>query len=363
MKNYTIRRFIISSIALIAIVLLSVKCGDSDPVEVIETPPASFDFKENLGVKWDELTLVKVNVNSSDLSKIEVVIDDEVYKSWDNPTKGFEFELITSKIGLGAHKLNLLSTYKNGETFVDNRLMRVLSDLKPEVWSLEILNSYNHQVSSFTQGLEFEGNQLYEGTGQRGESLVAKVDLNSGEIQAKQMLDATKFGEGITIFGDKLYQLTWTSGKCYTYDKNTLVPLDKEFTYQGEGWGLTHNDTSLIMSNGKEYITFRNPETFEIQKTIQVYTHMGPVPNINELEYVDGFLYANIWMTNMVAVIDPSTGRVIAEIDGSMLVREGKGQYGAEFNGIAYNPVTQKMYMTGKRWMKLFEVKINKPAA
>lgn len=356
-------RFIVIALAAVAVVALAVKCGDSNPTETKENPPALFDFKENLGVKWDESTLIKVNVNSQDIAKLEVVIDDVVYQSWDAPKAGFEFELMTSQVGLGAHKLNLLTTYKNGETFVDNRLLRVLSDLKPEVWSVEIVNSYNHQVSSFTQGLEFDGNQLYEGTGQRGESLVAKVDLTSGNIQSKQELDATKFGEGITIFGDKLYQLTWTAGKCYTYDKNTLTPLEKEFSYQGEGWGLTHNDTSLIMSNGKEYITFRNPETFEIQKTIQVYTHMGPVPNINELEYLDGFIYANIWMTNMVAVIDPSTGRVIAEIDGTPLVREGKGQYGAEFNGIAYNHGTKKMYMTGKRWMKLFEVKINKPVA
>lgn len=363
MKNYKMSRLIVVTIAAIAVVFLSVKCGGPEPEHNTVTPPALFGFKENLGVKWDESTLIKVNINSQDIAKLEVVIDDEVYQSWDAPKANFEFELLTSEIGLGSHKLNLLTTSKNGETFVDNRLMRVLSNLTPEVWSVEIVNSYNHQVSSFTQGLEFDGNQLYEGTGQRGESLVAKVDLNTGEIQTKQMLDATKFGEGITMFGDVLYQLTWTAGKCYTYDKNTLTPLQKEYTYQGEGWGLTHNDTSLIMSNGKEYLTFRDPESFEIQKTIQVYTHMGPVPNINELEYVDGFIYANIWMTNMVAVIDPATGRVIAEIDGTSLVREGKGQYGAEFNGIAYNHATKKMYMTGKRWMKLFEVKINKPAA
>ena len=166
-------------------------------------------------------------------------------------------------------------------------------------------------------------------------------------------------GEGITILGDKLYQLTWQEQKCFVYNKSTLQ-IEKDMPYIGEGWGLCNDGTSLIMSNGSERITFRNPETFEIERTIEVYTNQGAVTNLNELEYIDGLIYANVWMTNKVAIIDPLNGKVLAELDATTLVNAGKGN-GDVLNGIAQDPKSKKLYMTGKNWMKLFEVKIKKP--
>lgn len=152
--------------------------------------------------------------------------------------------------------------------------------------------------------------------------------------------------------------MTWQEQKCFVYNKSTLQ-IEKDMPYIGEGWGLCNDGTSLIMSNGSERITFRNPETFEIERTIEVYTNQGAVTNLNELEYIDGLIYANVWMTNKVAIIDPLNGKVLAEMDCTTLINEGKGN-GDVLNGIAANPKNNKLYLTGKNWMKLFEVKIKK---
>ena len=158
---------------------------------------------------------------------------------------------------------------------------------------------------------------------------------------------------------DKIYQLTWKNQKCYVYDVNSLQLLS-EFNYKGEGWGLTHDGTSLIMSDGTERIVFRNPETFAIERTIEVYNNQGPINYLNELEYIDGKIYANVWTTAGVAVFDPKTGKVLEEISGAELFKVGRGS-GEVLNGIAHNPATGKTYMTGKNWVKLFEVKFVEP--
>ena len=207
--------------------------------------------------------------------------------------------------------------------------------------------------------MEFNEGVLYEGTGQLGQSMVAQVNLNSGEIIKKMGLDGTYFGEGITILKDKLYQLTWQNQKCFVYNKSTLA-IEKDLTYTGEGWGLCNDGSSLIMSDGTERIVFRNPETFQIERTIEVYDDRGPISKLNELEYIDGLIYANIWMTNSAVVIQPENGKVIAVIDGSILIKEGQNG-GDVMNGIAFNAKTSKTYMTGKNWSKLFEVRFKKP--
>jgi glutamine cyclotransferase len=242
---------------------------------------------------------------------------------------------------------------------MDNRMVRVLSDIKPEIWIADINATLPHDPTSFTQGLEFNSGILYEGTGQKGLSNVMQVDLKTGAIKKKMGLDANYFGEGITILGNKIYQLTWQEQKCFVYDKNTLQ-LEKDLPYVGEGWGLCNNGESLIMSDGTERIVFRDPENFQTQKTIEVYDDKGPISKLNELEYIDGLIYANVWMTNSIVVIQPENGKVIAVIDGTELVKQGRGT-GDVLNGIALNPENGKIYMTGKNWPKMFEVKINKP--
>ena len=250
-------------------------------------------------------------------------------------------------------------TLKNGQTYVDNRIVRVVSDVEPEQLIARIVKTYPHQTTSFTQGLEFYKGKLYESTGQYGRSFVAEVDLNTGVVSptVKMGLDATHFGEGITILNDVIYQLTWQKQKCITYDlKETIVPKG-EFAYKGEGWGITNDGSSLIMSNGTEQIHFRDPNSFLSQRVIEVYDNNGPRPAINELEYIDGKIYANVWQSSDVLVIDPPTGRVLQVIDCSELVKQGQGMDREVLNGIAHQ--NGKVYMTGKNWKSLFEVRFD----
>ncbi|MDP4866955.1 MAG: glutaminyl-peptide cyclotransferase [Crocinitomicaceae bacterium] len=330
--------------------------GD-DPTE--DQAPATFAFEENLATKWNQLVPISIDVNMKDVKKLQLIYNDSVFKTWTAPKGKLTFQLDAGYFGLGTRSIVLLSTLNDGTTYTDNRMIRVLSDVKPAIWIAEIASTLPHLSTSFTQGLEFNEGVLYEGTGQLGQSMVAQVNLNSGEIIKKMGLDGTYFGEGITILKDKLYQLTWQNQKCFVYNKSTFA-IEKDLTYTGEGWGLCNDGASLIMSDGTERIVFRNPETFQIERTIEVYDDRGPISKLNELEYIDGLIYANIWMTNSAVVIQPENGKVIAVIDGSVLIKEGQNG-GDVMNGIAFNAKTSKTYMTGKNWSKLFEVRFKKP--
>jgi glutamine cyclotransferase len=330
--------------------------GEIDPTE--EVLPAIFKFEDNLATVSDEKAPIVIIVNTDDIEKLELYYNDSILKTWKNPKGKVNFTLDAGLFGVGTRTLNLLSTLKDGSSFVDNRMVRVLSDIVPVKKTAQILGEFPHDPSSFTQGLAFYNGKLYEGTGDpgnQGKTIVAEVDLSTGEVLNSMGLQAGYFGEGVTILNDKVYQLTWKNQKCYVYDVKTLQLLS-EFDYKGEGWGLTHDGTSLIMSDGTERIVFRDPKTFAIERTIEVYNNQGPINYLNELEYIDGKVYANVWTTAGVAVFDPKTGKVLEEIDGSELFKLGRGT-GEVLNGIAHNPATGKTYMTGKNWIKMFEVK------
>lgn len=338
-----------------ALVVPAIRGNDSDSDNAF-----TFDLLDNVSIKIGQSIPLNIEI-VDDLKEISLEINGEIVKKWENPSDKIKYQLNTSDLHVGAYKIVFSGTLSNGMIQTEQRLVRVLSDISPEKWNAEIVKEYPHLENSFTQGLEFDDNTLFEGTGdpnQNGQTLVAEVDLKTGEIKRKTTLDATYFGEGISIFGDELFQLTWKNGKCVVYDKNAFSVLH-EFKYTGEGWGLCHDDTNLIMSDGSEHLYFRDPKTFEIVKTIDVYTDKGPLNYLNELEYIDGKIYANIWTSTNIAVIDPETGKVLALIDATNIVKLGKGN-GEVLNGIAWNKSSKKMYLTGKYWPKLFEVKINK---
>ena len=360
MKKYILIGLLLLVGAVFLIKPLLTGSGEVDPTE--EVLPAIFKFEDNLATIGDEKAPLEIIINIDDIQKLELYYNDSVLQTWKNPKGKISFTLEAGLFGVGTRTLNLLSTLKDGSSFVDNRMVRVLSDILPIKKSVQILGEFPHNPTSFTQGLAFFNGKLYEGTGDpgdQGKTIVAEVELNSGAILNSNGLQAGFFGEGITVMNDKIYQLTWKNQKCYVYDVNTLQLLT-EFNYKGEGWGLTHDGTSLIMSDGTERIVFRNPETFAIERTIEVYNNQGPINYLNELEYIDGKVYANVWTTAGVAVFDPKTGKVLEEIDGSELVKLGRGA-GEVLNGIAHNPATGKTYMTGKNWVKLFEVKFVEP--
>jgi len=228
------------------------------------------------------------------------------------------------------------------------------------VLTYKVVNTYPHDTTAFTQGLEFYKGVLYEGTGENGESQLRKVDLKTGKVLQKVDLDEKYFGEGITIFRDKIYQLTWESHVVFQYDMD--FKLLKQFHIPTEGWGMTHDSTYLIVSDGSSKLYFRDPNTMDSVKVINVSNTVGLVNNLNELEYINGFIYANIWQTDNIIKIDPATGNVVAEADLSkVLEKSGHTVYDLNdvLNGIAYDALTQKTYITGKRWPVLFEVQFN----
>jgi glutamine cyclotransferase len=322
--------------------------------------PFQFGFSDNLAIKFGDVVSIPIETNG-EVKKITITFGGRVLEQLKQPKEKVSVQLDSKNYQIGAYEIEMHGVDLQGQFFTEIRNVRILSDVTPEKWSLEIVNRFPHNESSFTQGLAFSGDQLYEGTGdpnQNGASLVAKVNLKTGEIGTKTGLDASRFGEGITILGDELFQLTWLNHTCLVYNKETLELL-KEYDYTTEGWGICTDGKVLYMSDGSERIYVRNPKNFEIIKTIEVYTNEFAVPRLNELEFVNGLIYANVWTSSEIAVIDPMSGKVIALIDATNLVKEGKGN-GEVLNGIAYHPITKKLYMTGKFWPTMFEVKVLK---
>jgi glutamine cyclotransferase len=229
------------------------------------------------------------------------------------------------------------------------------------VYGYRIVNVYPHDPEAFTQGLVFQDGILYEGTGLRGASTLRKVDLESGEILQLYSLPPDYFGEGITIYGEHVIQLTWHEETGFVYDKDSFEWLET-FTYTTEGWGITHDGTRLIMSDGTATLYFWDPGTFEEIGRVQVYDDDGPVVRINELEYIQGQVYANIWLTDLVAIIDPQSGQVAAYIDlDGLLASEDRDRQVDVLNGIAYDATGDRLFVTGKWWPKLFEIEMIPP--
>jgi len=215
-----------------------------------------------------------------------------------------------------------------------------------------------HDPKAFTQGLQWHGGFLYEGTGLYGESTLRKVDASTGKVLKQHSLDRKYFGEGITVLGDSIYQLTWREQTAFKYERDTFKELER-FSYEGEGWGLTHNGKSLIMSDGTADIRFIDPEDFTELSRITVRTDRGPVTMLNELEFIDGHIYANVWQTPFIVIIDPSNGHVTGVINfqGLLDVRPSPGV----LNGIARLPNSDRTLITGKNWPFIFEVTIDCP--
>jgi glutamine cyclotransferase len=225
------------------------------------------------------------------------------------------------------------------------------------VLSVKVVHVYPHDPRAFTQGLEYYGGYLYESTGIAGQSSLRKVVLQTGEVIRKASLPPQYFGEGLTILHGKIYQLTWLAKKGFIYDLRTFRQVG-EFPYETEGWGLTHDDRSLILSDGTNKIRYMDPLSFKVTRTIEVYAGREGVVNLNELEYVKGEIFANVWHSSRIARIDPHSGQVLAWIDLTSLVSQEQHSDEAVLNGIAYDKATYRLFVTGKNWPKLFEIKV-----
>lgn len=232
----------------------------------------------------------------------------------------------------------------------------------PPVLSYKIVKVYPHDTGSYTEGLFLHDNFLFESTGQPKESKLRKIDLETGKPVKNLNLDTADFGEGISMIDNKIYQLTWQEHKVYVYDASTFKKI-KEMQWPFEGWGMTTDGKQLIISTGSSNLYFVNPDNFKIIKQVGVTNNYGPVGNINELEYVNGVIYANIYQTNNIIKINPETGKVLAQIDLTGILDNSGMAYNHDraevLNGIAYDSAKNTFYVTGKYWPALFEIKLN----
>jgi glutaminyl-peptide cyclotransferase len=221
-----------------------------------------------------------------------------------------------------------------------------------------IVNTYPHDRDAYTQGLQYVDGVLYEGTGLNGQSSLRRVNLQTGEVLQRRSLSSQYFGEGITVWGDEIFQLTWQSGVAFVYDRATFTPK-RSYNYRGEGWGLTRDATQLIMSDGTSDLRFIDPATFAERRRVRVTANGQPVEALNELEYIKGEVLANIYQTDMVARIDPSSGRLTGWVDfrGLLAPRDRHGKEDV-LNGIAYDAAGDRLFVTGKLWAKLYEVRL-----
>ena len=283
-------------------------------------------------------------------------IDSVIYK-----LEGTKIEPKTDlkNVKLGKHTIES-SIFSAGEKQVASTIVTILNSEAPQVFTYKIINEYPHDITSYTQGLEFYDGKLYESTGQYKESKLRLVDYKTGEVLKNINLPNEYFGEGITILNNKIYQLTWQENTGLVYDLNTFEKISSfKYGNSKEGWGICHHENTIYKSDGTETIWLLNAETLAEEDHIQIYTNRGKIIGINEMEWINGAIYANRYQKDGVAIINPKNGAVIGVIDFSDLKKQVTQHAGLDvLNGIAYNPETKTIFVTGKRWDKLFEVEI-----
>lgn len=335
-------------ITVICLGLLLVNCGETN---TSKQTGLSIDTNAKSIALGDQLNLTISNPKKKNIESVSYKLNDIDIKP--NHT--------LKSISLGKNTIEAIVNYDgNSETLT--KLIEVNNNRRPAIYTYEIVNTYPHDITSYTQGLEFYKGELYESTGQRTESKLRKLNFETGEVLMNTNLADAFFGEGLTILNDSIYQLTWQSKRGFIYDVNSFNRLGT-FNYgqSVEGWGLCNDGTQLYKSDGTEKIWFLNKDNLTENGHIEVYTEKGKIPSLNELEWIDGKIYANIYQRNGVVIINPENGAVEGVIDFKPL-RKLVTQHSEldVLNGIAFNPDRNTIFVTGKNWDKLFEVRIKK---
>ncbi|MBN8643003.1 MAG: glutaminyl-peptide cyclotransferase [Flavobacteriales bacterium] len=341
-----------NALAFILLGLLLTNCqGTEDAFNINEKKlKAQYSLNESLSIEV-------LNPNSEKIDSIVYAINDKRVGSQKEGTL-FTYELKNEKLGFGEVKT---SVYYDGEVEKDSTQIEIVSNVQPKLLSYTIVNTYPHDTSAYTQGLEFYNGVLYEGTGQYGESTLRKTDYKTGKVDVKVDLDARYFGEGITFLNDKIYQLTWQENTAFVYDAKTLKK-EKQFSYPQnmEGWGLTNDGKNLYMTDKSERIHILDPNTFKELDYINVYSLKTRIEAVNELEWVDGKIFGNVYQKDAIAVINPKTGAVEGILNlADLETKITKLPDTDVLNGIAYNAATKTFFVTGKNWDKMFEIRIN----
>jgi glutaminyl-peptide cyclotransferase len=310
----------------------------------------------------DKLTVnFKTKIKDGSSCKIELFFDGKSVIKVDKIEGSYEIE--TKNLSVGTHYLKTIATTNDGTSGENYTDFLLLSDVIPQKFGYKIIKTYPHNTEHFTEGLEIRNGFLYESTGQEGTSSIYKIDLSNWKVIKENKLDEKYFGEGITILNNKLYQLTYKTHIGFIRDLKTF-DLIKTWNFKNvQGWGMTNDGKFLIMSDGTEFLTYLDAETLNEIKQIQVCNNKGVINNLNELEYINGEIWANLWTTDTIIKIDPKTGRVLAEIDLTGLLSSNLLNKNAQvdvLNGIAYDNDKNKIYVTGKLWPKIFEIELVK---
>jgi glutamine cyclotransferase len=340
---------------LTAIVLLSgaVSCDKNKDI------PELFRFN---GANMKEQYVTKDKAELEILNLENKAVDSVVYFSngekigSSKGTGKITFDLTNKKFGY--QELKAVVYFEGQNVEVADRI-EVVSDVEAKVLKYTVLNTFTHDIGSFTEGFEFFRDTLMESTGQEGQSYFRKYDYKTGKVYKQVDLESKYFGEGITAINGKIYQLTYKTGVGFIYNANTLK-LEKTFQYDKpiEGWGMTNDGKFIYQTDGTEKIWKMDPETQKMVGNVNVYWSANKIKSLNEIEMIDGKIYGNIWQKDVIAVINPETGAVEGVVDLSGLRKELKSPTAEVLNGIAYNPKTQTIFVTGLNWDKMFEIKV-----
>lgn len=348
-------------LAFTSLILLGASC-EGDKKNLFSIDETQFKMMYHTG---DPISLVVTNKKEKTIDSVAYYNNDKrIGSSKGNTALNIKFE----NEKLGYQNLKAI-VYFEGETFETGTRVEMVSAVEPKLLSYKIVGTYPHDIKAYTQGLEFYRDTLFEGTGNgagngsgvRGISSLRKVDYKTGKVIKKVELAADYFGEGITVVNNKVYQLTWLNNEGYVYNADTFKK-EKTFKYfkKMEGWGLTSDGKNLYMTDSSDRISIINPESFTEIDYLHVYTSSTKVPAINELEWIDGKIYGNIYQKDAIAVINPKSGAIEAVINLSELKSKVTQHPDLDvLNGIAYNPKTKTIFVTGKNWDKMFELKIN----
>jgi len=311
-------------------------------------------------VYGDDINIsISVKLKDGELKETKIFVDSVLV----NATNKAEFTYTLKKFeNIGKHLLKAVAVKTDGVEGTYFKTFEVLSNIVPEKYGYELVKSFPHNTTSFTEGFEIHNGFLYESTGENGKSMLYKSNLKTGKAVQSVKLADRFFGEGITIFKDHIFQLTYKTKVGFVYKLENMALVDSFHFESAEGWGMTHDEKYLIMSDGTNILTYINPNTYKIVKKLQVYDDKNQMVYLNELEYSsEGYIYANLWTTNLIVKIDSKTGKVLSKIDldGILSISNSSKQVDV-LNGIAVDPDTKKLYVTGKLYPKIFEIKLVK---
>jgi glutaminyl-peptide cyclotransferase len=351
----------------------TVSCSGRSGNKSTEDIPLNAAKTENAEEKLIKMVLPEQNAVFKLHQPVRVVLElesrykvpDSVLISYDGKmvkklvSEPWEYSIPADYTVATGRKSIKLSAYRGGKSQIPvTRFMIIYSDVVPKRFHYKVVNTFPHDKKAFTQGLIYDNGILYESTGQETESSLREVDLATGKVLRQLNLESSLFGEGITIWRDRIFHITWKSKVGFVYDRSTFRLINKIY-YQTEGWGLTTIDDKLVMSDGTNVLGFYDPESFTVISRIEVFDNEKKIDSLNELEFINGEIWANIWMSDLIARIDPGSGKVIAYIDLQGLLPDSeKTGDSSVLNGIAWDKKGKRIFVTGKNWPRLYEIAI-----